>query len=43
MKRGLRFQQSLTLPPGRYVLKLGVRDQQSNLIGTLATRLEATE
>ena len=40
MKHGLRFRQAVTLPPGKYVLKLGVWDQQSNMIGTLVTKLE---
>ena len=40
MKHGLRFRQSVTLPPGKYVLKFGVWDQQSNMMGTLAAKLE---
>jgi hypothetical protein len=40
MKRGLRFRQAVTLPPGKYVLKLGVWDQQSNMMGTLVAKLE---
>lgn len=40
MKHGLRFRQTVTLPPGKYVLKFGVWDQQSNMIGTLVAKLE---
>lgn len=40
MKHGLRFRQTMTLPPGKYVLKFGVWDQQSNMIGTLVAKLE---
>lgn len=40
MKQGLRFRQTMTLPPGKYVLKFGVWDQQSNMIGTLVAKLE---
>ena len=40
MVHGLRYHQAMSLPPGKYVLKMGVRDHQSNLIGTLAAKLE---
>jgi hypothetical protein len=40
MKRGLRFQQSVALPPGKYVLKLGVLDEQSDIMGTLVAKVE---
>jgi VWFA-related protein len=34
MKSGLRMRQKLDLAPGKYLLKFGVRDTHSNLIGT---------
>ena len=40
MVHGLRYHQAMSLPPGKYVLKMGVRDHQSNLIGTLLVKLE---
>jgi len=43
MTHGLRFHQTMNLPPGKYVLKMGVRDHRSNAIGTLVTRLEVPQ
>jgi len=43
MKRGLRFRQVLTLPPGKYVLKMGVRDGLGNQIGTMVARVEVPQ
>jgi VWFA-related protein len=35
LKDGIRFQQKLTLKPGRYRLRLGVSDMNNNRLGTL--------
>lgn len=43
MVHGLRYHQAMNLPPGKYVLKLGVRDHKSNLIGTLAAKVEVPQ
>jgi VWFA-related protein len=43
MKRGLHFHQVINLPPGKYVLKMGVRDDLSNQIGTLAAKVEVPQ
>ena len=43
MVHGLRYHQAMNLPPGKYVLKLGVRDHKSNMIGTLAAKLEVPQ
>ena len=40
MKYGLRMRQKLNLAPGRYLLKFGVRDTHSNLIGTATAPVE---
>ena len=40
MKYGLRMRQKLNLAPGKYLLKFGVRDTHSNLIGTATAPLE---
>jgi hypothetical protein len=40
MKYGLRIRQKLDLPPGKYLLKFGVRDIRSNLIGTTSAAVE---
>jgi len=40
MTHGLRFHQTLTLPAGKYVLKMGVRDHQNNAMGTLVAKVE---
>jgi hypothetical protein len=39
MTHGLRYTQTITLPPGRYLLKMGVRDHRTNAIGTLAAKV----
>ena len=43
MTYGLRYHQTVNLPPGKYVLKMGVRDHRSNAIGTLAAKLEVPQ
>ena len=43
MKRGLRFRQVVNLPPGKYVLKMGVRDGLGNQIGTLVAKVEVPQ
>ena len=40
MTHGLRYRQTVSLPPGKYVLKMGVRDHRSNAIGTLVAKVE---
>lgn len=40
MKYGLRLQQKLDLAPGKYLLKFGVRDTRSNLVGTASAPVE---
>ena len=40
MTHGLRYRQTVNLPPGKYVLKMGVRDHRSNAIGTLVAKVE---
>ena len=40
MAHGLRYHQAMNLPPGKYVLKMGVRDHKSNMIGTLVAKVE---
>ena len=40
MKYGLRMRQKLDLAPGKYLLRFGVRDIRSNLIGTTTAALE---
>ena len=43
MKIGLRFHQAINLPPGKYILKMGVRDDLSNQIGTLVAKVEVPQ
>ena len=43
LKRGLRFRQVVNLPPGKYVLKMGVRDGLGNQIGTLVAKVEVPQ
>lgn len=43
MTHGLRYRQTVNLPPGKYVLKMGVRDHRSNAIGTLVARVEVPQ
>lgn len=43
MTHGLRYHQAVSLPPGKYVLKMGVRDHRSNAIGTLVAKVEVPE
>jgi hypothetical protein len=43
MKTGFLCQQTVDLPPGDYVLRLGVRDNQSGLIGTANARLSFSQ
>lgn len=43
MVHGLRYRQAMNLPAGKYVLKMGVRDHKSNMIGTLAARVEVPQ
>jgi hypothetical protein len=43
MKSALPCQHSLDLKPGRYLLRLGVRDMQTGLIGTANARLTVAE
>lgn len=43
MKRGFRLRESIKLPPGKYILKLGVRDEQSNMMGTLAAKVSVEQ
>src|SRR5205807_853415 len=38
MKTRLPFQQKLKLPPGKYLLKMGVRDTSNNRIGTVTAQ-----
>ena len=40
MQYGLRMRQKLDLAPGKYLLKFGVRDIRSNLIGTASAPVE---
>jgi len=40
LKYGLRMRQKLDLAPGKYLLKFGVRDTHSNLIGTATAPVE---
>jgi VWFA-related protein len=35
-QRGLRVKQTIQLPPGKFGLKIGVRDAKSNVIGTIS-------
>jgi len=42
MKAALPCQHSFDLPPGKYLLRLGVRDMQTGLIGTSNARLTVT-
>ena len=37
---GLRIKQTITLPSGRFLLKVGVRDVKSNAIGTLSATVQ---
>lgn len=39
LKRGLRLHKTIDLAPGKYVLKMGVRDELSNQIGTLVAKV----
>lgn len=43
MTHGLRYRQTMNLPPGKYVLKMGVRDHQTNAMGTLVTKVEVPQ
>ncbi|HEU5234380.1 MAG TPA: VWA domain-containing protein [Terriglobales bacterium] len=43
MTHGLRYRQTVSLPPGKYVLKMGVRDHRSNAIGTLVAKVEVPQ
>jgi VWFA-related protein len=43
MTYGLRYRQTMNLPPGKYVLKMGVRDHQTNAMGTLVTKVEVPQ
>ncbi len=43
MTHGLRYHQTVNLPPGKYVLKMGVRDHRSNAIGTLVAKVEVPQ
>lgn len=43
MTHGLRYRQTVNLPPGKYVLKMGVRDHRSNAIGTLVAKVEVPQ
>ncbi|HWC18106.1 MAG TPA: VWA domain-containing protein [Terriglobales bacterium] len=43
MTHGLRYHQTMNLPPGKYVLKMGVRDHRSNAIGTLLAKLDVPQ
>lgn len=43
MAHGLRYRQTVNLPPGKYVLKMGVRDHRSNAIGTLVAKVEVPQ
>lgn len=43
MTHGLRYRQTVSLPPGKYVLKMGVRDHRSNAIGTLVAMIEVPQ
>ena len=40
MSGSLVVRQKFDLPPGKYLLRIGVRDLQSNLIGTLTAKVE---
>ena len=40
MRGRLGFRQKITLPPGTYLLKLGVRDIKSDVMGTVAGKVE---
>ncbi|HKT23315.1 MAG TPA: VWA domain-containing protein [Terriglobales bacterium] len=43
MTHGLRYRQTVSLPPGKYVLKMGVRDHRSKAIGTLVAKVEVPQ
>ena len=43
MTHGLRYHQTVNLPPGKYVLKMGIRDHRSNAIGTLVAKVEVPQ
>ncbi|HKE31240.1 MAG TPA: VWA domain-containing protein [Candidatus Angelobacter sp.] len=40
MSGRLGFRQKITLPPGRYLLKIGVRDIKSDVMGTVTAKVE---
>src|SRR5215510_4293127 len=40
MSGRLGFRQKINLPPGRYLLKIGVRDIKSDLMGTVTAKVE---
>ena len=40
MRGRLAYREKITLPPGRYLLKMGVRDISSDVIGTVAGKVE---
>jgi VWFA-related protein len=43
MKSGLRIRQKINLTPGKYLLKVGVRDTRTNLIGTISAQIEVPQ
>jgi VWFA-related protein len=43
MTYGLRYHQMMNLQPGKYVLKMGVRDHRSNAIGTVVAKLDVPQ
>lgn len=42
MKTNLVVRQKFDLPPGKYLLRIGVRDLKSNLIGTVLAKVEVS-
>ena len=43
MTIGLRFRETIKLPPGKYLLEMGVRDARSNLMGTVSALVEVPQ
>jgi hypothetical protein len=43
MKTSLVFRHKFDLPPGKYLLRVGVRDLKSNLIGTVLAKVEVAD